>query len=142
MLIIAFFPILIEVLFWSRAFKQRTDIRAVNGRSIDNPLRHLKFIFNPMAMLCSSFDFYTRIVCQPVRLSLKNLHSHHNFKSDRKNCSLQIEMPSSTYVIYLVVQYLCLFLHVHTVYGMVMKILIQRVIYYIPNAIYSTIYRV
>lgn len=84
MLIIAFFPILIEVLFWSRAFKQRTDIRAVNGRSIDNPLRHLKFIFNPMAMLCSSFDFYTRIVCQPVRLSLKNLHSHHNFKSDRK----------------------------------------------------------
>lgn len=101
MLIIAFFPILIEVLFWSRAFKQRTDIRAVNGRSIDNPLRHLKFIFNPMAMLCSSFDFYTRIVCQPVRLILKNLHSHHNFKSDRKNCSLQIEMPSSTYVIYL-----------------------------------------
>lgn len=113
MLIIAFFPILIEVLFWSRAFKQRTDIRAVNGRSIDNPLRHLKFIFNPMAMLCSSFDFYTRIVCQPVRLSLKNLHSHHNFKRDRKNCSLQIEMPNSTYVIYLLYNiYVCFYMSI------------------------------
>lgn len=113
MLIIAFFPILIEVLFWSRAFKQRTDIRAVNGRSIDNPLRHLKFIFNPMAMLCSSFDFYTRIVCQPVRLILKNLHSHHNFKSDLKNCSLQIEMPNSTYVIYLLYNiYVCFYMSI------------------------------
>lgn len=43
-------PHLGQVLFGSRAFKQRADIRTVKeptDRSIDNPHRHLKFIFNP-----------------------------------------------------------------------------------------------